>query len=85
MECRESNSMLKRIAYYGLAAGCAVGLPILAYKATSIVHELCNLAHEAMEHKYGMTYDKHLGFDISPRTYILQKAPEILREISKDE
>ena len=59
MECRDSNFMLKRVATYGFAAGCAIGLPILAYKVVAIIHELCNLGHEAMEHKYGITYDKH--------------------------
>ncbi len=71
MECRDSNLMLKRVASYGLAAGCAIGLPILAYKVADIIHELCCLGHDIMEHKYGITYDKRFGVDLGPRNPIL--------------
>lgn len=70
MECRDSSSMFRKVACYGLAAGCAIGLPILAYKVTSIIHELCCLGHEAMEHNYGMIYDKRFGLEIGPRAPI---------------
>lgn len=68
MERHDSRFTIKRVALYGLAAGCAFGVPILAYKVANIVHELCWLGHEALEHKYGITFDKRFGFDIGPRT-----------------
>ncbi len=79
MEHFNSESILRGITQfgiYGFAIGCVIGIPILAYKATSIVHELCCLAHDAMEHNYGITYDNRFGFHIGQHAFMPEGTPK---------